>query len=144
MTKKARDNSGGASSSGTTRRRNSGTAGVASSSGTAGTRSTPAVPKKQIPQQIEDAGFLPADKEYYCKNITHESNIKSASKLATKCNEDGWLHKSSTELKRALGREEIGWTQNHDTGSCRQNLLSKSKSPVEIQISTKVVSIKIN
>ena len=111
MTKKARNNSstaGGASSSGTTKRRNSGTAGGASSSGTAGTRSTPAVPKKQIPQQIEDAGFLPADKEY-CKNITHESNIKSASMLVTKCNEDGWLHKSSTELKRALRREEIGW-----------------------------------
>ena len=91
MTKRA----GGAPSSGTPRRRNSGTAGGASSSGTAGARSTPAVPKKQIPQQIEDAGLLPADKEYHCKNITHESNIKSASKFATKCNEDGWLHKKS-------------------------------------------------
>ena len=39
--------------------------------------------------------LLPADKEYYCKNITHESNIKSASKFATKCNEDGWLNKKS-------------------------------------------------
>ena len=79
------------------KRRNSGTTGGAFSSGTAGSaiRSTLAVPKRQIPQPMEDAGFLPADKAYYCKNITHESNIKSASKFTTKCNEDGWLNRKS-------------------------------------------------